>query len=187
MAESDRIKWNQQYAQASEINLAPPKWLAEIESLLPRQGCALDIAAGGGRLAIWMAGQGLDVLAVDISSAGLELARQEALAKGLKINTQSEDLEAEPLPDGPFDVITCFNYRQRDLFPHIRERLKVGGYLLAEVATVANLERHAHPSLRYLAGPDELLRDCWPLEIIYYQEGWSDDHASARVLARRAS
>ena len=164
MAESDRIKWNQQYAQASEINLAPPKWLAEIESLLPRQGCALDI-----------------------SSAGLELACQEALAKGLKINTQSEDLEAEPLPDGPFDVITCFNYRQRDLFPHIRERLKVGGYLLAEVATVANLERHAHPSLRYLAGPDELLRDCWPLEIIYYQEGWSDDHASARVLARRAS
>ena len=161
MAESDRIKWNQQYAQASEINLAPPKWLAEIESLLPRQGCALDIAAGAGRLAIWMAGQGLDVLAVDISSAGLELARQEALAKGLKINTQSEDLEAEPLPDGPFDVITCFNYRQRDLFPHIRERLKVGGYLLAEVATVANLERHAHPSLRYLAGPDELLRDCW--------------------------
>ena len=127
------------------------------------------------------------MLAVDISSAGLEIARQEALAKGLKINTQSEDLEAEPLPDGPFDVITCFNYRQRDLFPHIRERLKVGGYLLAEVATVANLERHAHPSLRYLAEPDELLRDCGPLEIIYYQEGWSDDHASARVLARRSS
>ena len=45
--------------------------------------------------------------------------------------------------EGPFDVITCFNYRHRDLFPFIRERLKVGGFLLAEVTTVPNLERHA--------------------------------------------
>lgn len=187
MADSDRIKWDQRYAQASEINLVPPKWLAEVDYLLPRQGRALDIASGAGRLAIWLAGRGLDVLAVDISSAGLELARQKALAKGLRIQTQSEDLEAEPLPDGPFDLISCFNYRQRDLFPHIRERLRVGGFLLAEVATVANLERHAHPSLRYLAEPDELRRDCGPLEIMYYQEGWSDDHASASVLARKVS
>ena len=64
---------------------------------------------------------------------GLELARQKGLGNGLRIKTQSEDLEVEPLPDGPFDLISCFNYRQRDLFPHIRERLKVGGYLLAAI------------------------------------------------------
>ena len=187
MAESDRIKWDQRFAQSRAIGLSPPNWLGEIEHLLPRQGYALDIAAGAGRMAIWLAGRGLDVLAVDISRTGLEQARQGALAKGLHIEILSADLEAEPLPEGPFDVITCFNYRQRDLLPLIRERLKVGGLLLAEVATTPNLERHAHPSLKYLAEPGELRQDCAPLEIIYHQEGWSDDRASARVLARKVS
>jgi len=189
MAEYDRIKWDQRFAQAGKIDLAPPNWLqevdAEVDAALPRQGYALDIAAGAGRLAIWLAGRGLDVLALDISPVGLELARQAAVAKGLQIETLSADLEAEPLPEGPFDVVTCFNYRQRDLFPFIRERLKVGGFLLAEVATVPNLERHAHPSLKYLAEPGELRQDCAPLEIVYYREGWSNGRASARVLARK--
>ncbi len=187
MAESDRIKWDQRFAQSSEIDLSPPNWLKEVEASLPQQGYALDIAAGAGRLAIWLAVRGLDVLAVDISRAGLELARRGAAAKGLQIETLSEDLEAEPLPEGPFDVITCFNYRQRDLFPFIREGLKVGGFFLAEVATIPNLERHAHPSLKYLAERGELRQDCEPLEIIYYLEGWSDDRASARVFARKIS
>ena len=138
-------------------------------------------------MAIWLAGRGFDVLAVDISISGLELARAGAAAKGLRIETLSEDLEAKPLPEGPFDVITCFNYRQRDLFPLIQERLKVGGFFLAEVATVPNLERHAHPSLKYLAEPGELRQDCAPLEIMYYLEGWSGGSASARVLARKIS
>jgi len=170
MAESDRIKWDQRFARSNEIDIAPPNWLKEVEASLPQQGYALDIAAGAGRLAIWLASRGLDVLAVDISRTGLELARQGAAAKGLQIET-----------------LTCFNYRQRGLFPLIRERLKVGGFFLSEVATVSNLERHAHPSLKYLAEQGELRQDCAPLEIVYYREGWSDDRASARVLARKIS
>mgnify|MGYP001228285003 CR=1 FL=1 len=187
MAETDRIIWDQRYSQAAAMESRPPNWLGEVENLLPRQGHALDIAAGAGRLAIWLAGRGLDVLAVDISQAGLDLARHGALDRGLQIDTMSVDLEDDSLPDGSFDLITCFNYRQRDLFPSIRERLKAGGQLLAEVAIVTNLERHAHPSLRYLAELGELRQDCAPLEILYYEEGWSDDRASARVLARKVS
>ncbi len=185
MPESDRIKWDLRYTGSGETDLTPPDWLEGFDALLPRQGCALDIAAGAGRLALWLAGLGLDVLAVDISTSGLELVRRAAIAQGLQIETKALDLEAEPLPVGPFDVITCFNYRQRDLFPCIRERLRGGGFFLAEVATVPNLERHDHPSLKYLAEPGELRRDCAPLEIVYYQEGWYDDRASARVVARR--
>jgi hypothetical protein len=185
MAESDRIKWDQRYAQTVEIDLAAPGWLQEFDALLPRQGYALDIAAGDGRLALWLAGRGLNVLAVDISTSGLGLARRAAAAQGLRIETIALDLEAEPLPAGPFDLTTCFNYRQRDLFPYIIERLKDGGFLLAEVATVANLDRHAHPSLKYLAEPGELRQDCEPLEIVYYHEAWHDNRASARVVARK--
>ena len=185
MAEYDRIKWDQRYAQTGEVALGPPDWLNEFDAVLPRQGYALDVAAGAGRLALWLAGRGLKVLAVDISTAGLDLVRRIAVAQGLQIEILSVDLEAEPLPAGPFDVITGFNYRQRNLFPCIRERLRDGGFFLAEVATVPNLERHAHPSLKYLAEPGELRRDCAPLEIVHYQEGWYDDRASARVVARK--
>lgn len=187
MAESDRIKWDQRFAQSSAVGISPPTWLREVEHMLPRQGYALDIAAGSGRMAIWLAGRGLDVLAVDISQVGLEQARQGALSKGSHIETISADLEVDPLPEGSFDVITCFNFRQRNLFPSIRERLKVGGCFLADAATVPNLERHSHPSLKYLAEPGELRLDCAPLEILYYAEGWSDDRSSARVVARRSS
>ena len=124
-------------------------------------------------------------VAVDISSAGLELASRAAQDKGLNIDTVTPDLETEPLPEGPFDVITCFHYRQRDLFPYMRERLSPGGVLVAEVATIPNLEHHAHPSIQYLAEHGELRRDCAPLEIVYYQEGWFDDNALARVVARK--
>ena len=185
MAESDRIKWDQRYAQAGEIDLAPPGWVQGFNSVLPPAGYALDIAAGSGRMALWLAGRGLEVLAVDISTAGLELVRRAAIAQGLQIETLSVDLEADPLPSGPFDVITCFNYRQRDLFPQIRQRLKDSGLFLAEIATVPNLQRNASPSLEYLAEEGELRLDCAPLEIVYYQEGWFDDRASARVVARK--
>ncbi len=124
-------------------------------------------------------------MAVDISSIGLELARQATLSGRLRIVTLRADLEAESLPDGPFDMITCFRYRQRDLFPYIRERLRLGGILIAEVATVPTLERHPRPSLKYLAQTGELRRDCAPLEIVYYREDWFDYHALARVVARK--
>ena len=185
MAESDRVKWNEKFARDGKIELTPPVWLSKVEGLLPAHGRALDIAAGNGRLALWLARRGLDVLAIDISRVGLELANQAAESKGLHIETVTADLEVDPLPTGPFDMITCFCYRQRDLFPSFRERLSPGGFLVAEVATVPNLERHAHPSLEYLAEPGELRRDCAPLKIIYYEEGWFEKHASARVVARQ--
>lgn len=185
MAEFDRIKWDQRYAQASPADLKPPDWLGELDSLLPRQGYALDIATGAGRLALWLANRGLEVVAVDISSTGLELLRRTAVTQGHQIETFPMDLETDQLPQGPFDVITCFNYRQRDLFSQIRRRLNNGGFLLAEITTILNAERHAHPSLKYLAEPSELRLDCTPLEIMYYEEGWFGDRASARVVARK--
>ena len=185
MAESDRLKWDQRYSQVTGIGQEPASWLVDVSDEIPHLGRALDISAGTGRLSLWLAKRGLDVLAVDISSVGLELAKQTAEAKGHLIEILSLDLEAQSLPDGPFDVITCFHYWQKDIFPMIRERLRPGGVFVAEVATVANLERHPHPSLQYLADPGELKQQCQLLQIAYYQECWFDDHAMARVVARK--
>ena len=185
MAESDRLKWDQRYSQFTGIGQEPASWRVDVSDEIPYLGRALDIAAGNGRLSLWLAKRGLDVLAVDISLVGLELARQTAEAKGHMIETLSLDLETQSLPEGPFDVITCFHYWQRDIFPIIRDRLRPEGVFVAEVATVPNLERHPHPSLQYLAEPGELKQQCRPLQIAYYQECWINDHAMARVVARK--
>ena len=187
MSEADRVKWDQRYAETGPVPLDAPAWLADVEHLVPTQGRALDLAAGSGRISGWLASRGLDVTAVDISPAGLELARQNLHAQGLLVKTLTADLENQPLPSGPFAVIACFLYRQRDLFPAIKTSLQPGDLFLGEVVCLDNLERHQSPSRQYLAAPGELREDCASLEILYYQEGWFDDRAVARVAARKLS
>ncbi len=216
--------------ESGPVPLPAPRWLADVEHLVPTQGRALDLAAGAGRISGWLAARGLDVTAVDISPAGLELARQNLQAKGLTVKTIEADLETQPsldfIGDGAFDVVTCFLYRQRDLFPAIRAKLQPGGIFLGEVLCLANpepgapahpfetsylsggpsriepgapahpfetsylsggpsrIKRHESPSRQYLAEPGELRQDCAGLEILYYEEGWFDNRATARVAAR---
>ncbi len=187
MGESDRIRWDQRYSQEQDPSLTPPLWVEDIDSRIPRNGSALDIAAGAGRVSIWLAGRGLKVTAVDISTVGLQAARRSAVTQGLSIETLVIDLETDPLPQGPFQVITCFRYWQPDLFPAVQARLDSGGVFVAEVATTQNLERHDHPSLRYLAEPGEIRKLCHPMKILYFREDWIDNQALARIVAQKES
>lgn len=177
MATADREKWDRLYADARERGQAP-SWLERFSELLPRAGRALDLAAGSGRIARWAAERGLEVLAVDISPVGL------ARIAHPRVRTLACDLEHDPLPAGPFALVALFNYRQASLQPAVQAALAPGGVLIAELATVANLERHAHPSRRWLAEPGELLAFAAGLEVVSYEEGWLDDRHTARLVAR---
>ena len=141
------------------------------------------MAAGAGRVAVWLARRGLEVTALDVSPLGLEHCQRAARAAGVNVETQTLDLESEPLPAGPFSVISCFHYLQRDLFSAFRERLEPGGVLLCELATRRNLERHPRPGARFLLEPNELNTLCAPFELVYYREGWIGDHCLARAIA----
>jgi SAM-dependent methyltransferase len=185
VAEGDRAHWDERYRTASHAEPPAPEWLASFAQGWPRGARALDVAAGRGRVALWLAARGLRVLAADVSPVGLEQAREAALRAGLSLETLVIDLECESLPPGPFSVITCFHYLQRDLFPRLIERLAPGGWLCVEIATLGNLERHAHPSRRFLLEPGELPRLCDPLAIMHSSEGWFDDRCVARAVARR--
>lgn len=182
MARADREKWDARYANEPDDARAAPAWLDELG--LPRQGRALDVAAGSGRVALWAARRGLTVTAVDVSPVGLARARERARAQGLSVRTIELDLEAEPLPEGPVELITCFHYRQPSLWPAMRERLAPGGLLVAELLTVENLERHEQPSRRWLAEPGELRGYAEGLEIVLADEGWREDRHAARLVAR---
>lgn len=184
MSEADRERWEARYRRGSHGDGDPPRWLDELDAELPRSGRALDVAAGTGRLALWLARRGLETTAVDVSTEALRQAHRAAEAAGLPLATLELDLEKDALPPGPFAAIGCFFYLQRDLFPAAQERLRPGGCLICELPTRRNLERHARPGPRYLLEPGELLSLVAPLELVYYREGWIGDRAIARVVAR---
>lgn len=185
MSSERRESWDRRYESGSHVPADPPHWLAELADELPTVGCALDVAAGAGPVALWLARAGLAVTAVDISPVGLEICAAAARAESLSVETRVLDLESQPLPDGPWDLIACAHYLQRALFSSMVERVAAGGVLVCEIATVRNLERHARPSERFLLEEGELLELCKPLHIAYYREGWLDGRAQARVLARK--
>jgi SAM-dependent methyltransferase len=183
LADGDRERWDARWATGRHHAGADPDWLEAVPEL-PRTGLALDLACGVGRVALWLARRGLRTVAIDVSPVALERAEIEARALGLSLETRALDLERDPLPEGPWDLIACFQYLQRDLFPALRERLAPGGSLVCEIATRRNLERHAHPSARFLLEENELLALCTPLHVTYYREAWLDDRHLARIAAQ---
>jgi SAM-dependent methyltransferase len=181
----DRERWDARYQSGEHRGDAAPDWLAELDSEWPAPGRLLEVAAGTARVARWFAARGWRALALDVSPVALGLAREAARAQGVQLETRACDLESEPLPQGPFELVACFHYLQRELFPALRASLAPGGCLVCEIATVRNLERHSRPAARFLLAPNELLQLCAPLEIVYYREGWLGDRALARAVARR--
>jgi SAM-dependent methyltransferase len=185
VGDADRKKWDERYRRGEHVHGQAPGWLRELDPEIPTEGRAIDVAAGTGRVAVWLGRRGLDVTAVDISPVGLALAREAAADEGVRVRTQIVDLERDPFPDGPFAVIACFNYRQRSLFPIIKERLGPGGVAVLEQPTVRNLERHAKPSRRWLVEQNELLHDLSGLTVLYYREQWTGGRHLARLVAQK--
>jgi ubiquinone/menaquinone biosynthesis C-methylase UbiE len=74
----DSQEWDRRYAAAELVWTAEPNRfaVAELQDLPP--GRALDVAAGEGRNAVWLASRGWQVTAVDFSAAGLDKGRRLA-------------------------------------------------------------------------------------------------------------
>ena len=186
MSEVDREKWDARYLAESHAMGEPSTFLAKIESLLPGRGRVLDIAGGTGRHAVWLARRGYDVTVVDVSPVGLELASRRAARSKVAISTAVVDLEREPLPEGPWDVVLLFHYLHRPLFAGIAAVLQPGGLLIFAHSTMRSLERNPRPPAAYLIEVGEAATLVTDFELRSYSEGWfADGRHEARVVARR--
>ncbi|WP_129656297.1 bifunctional NAD(P)/FAD-dependent oxidoreductase/class I SAM-dependent methyltransferase [Rothia halotolerans] len=80
--------------------------VAEAAGLTP--GTALDIGAGEGGDALWLAEQGWRVTASDISKLALERVRAEAQRRSLPVETLQTDANAaEPFDRARYDLVTA--------------------------------------------------------------------------------
>ena len=78
--------------------------VAEVAGLAP--GRALDVGCGEGADAIWLAGQGWEVTAVDVSEVALGRARDASGRAGVTVEWLSGDALAMDLPAGAFDLVS---------------------------------------------------------------------------------
>jgi SAM-dependent methyltransferase len=68
--------WDERYASMPSVwGVEPNRWVADQLADLP-PGTAVDLACGEGRNAVWLAGRGWRVYAVDFSAVALEKGRE---------------------------------------------------------------------------------------------------------------
>lgn len=188
MSQRDFDKWQARYEAPSPVS-EPEPFVAEVLSTLPPSGNALDVAGGLGRHALAMAAHGLHTTLLDVSPKGLELASQAATARGLRLDTVAADLD-EGLPEfGPLDlVVVSWFLLTAPTWSTLCERLAPGGSLLYVQPTLHNLERHSHPSARFLVAPGDLKQQAEALGLTAqrHELGWdARGHHTERLWATK--
>ena len=186
---TDRERWNERWADLRvDDEPEPPGVLVESAALLPAPGRAVDLAGGLGDAALWLAQRGWQVTLVDVADVALDRAQERAQRLGVSIDTERVDLEQDPPPAGPWDLIVVSHYLHRPLLAQLPERLRPNGVVVVGIATMTNLERHPKPSARFLLDDDELPQLLPGSRVIRHLEDWSPwgVHES-RLVAGRSS
>ena len=169
MSLKDKEKWDAKYSDEGHITAKDPSdWLISHAELLSGKGKALDIAAGEGRNSVFTASLGYDVICMDISEIALSRAQTLANEKNIKITTVSADLDNSSLPKNEYDLVLCFNFLERNLFPEIRKNLKPGGILFYETFTVDYL-KYSSFKRQWVLEHNELLKAFAGFRILRYQ------------------
>jgi len=174
----DRLKWNEKYL--TENIPDEPSSIVEQYFKLAEGKKALDIAAGNGRNALFLADQGFKVDAVDISDEGLRLFA----GKHPNIHPICADLDHFDITANRYDLIINIKFLNRRLFPYIRDGLTTGGILIFQTFLDAPTEKQDRPTCRdYLLRENELLHAFLPLRVLIYSEAEKRDNNEISALA----
>ena len=181
--------WNERHKSGSHAGDEPHPLVVQFASTL-RPGRALDLACGPGRNALWLAGRGWHVTAVDSSTVAIEILGRRSAEKGVTVDARLADLERHEftIQAKSYDLIVVCNYLQRDLFPMIREGTRIGGVVIVVIAMVDDDPNVKPMNPAFLSKPGELCREFEGWELMYDFEGQpSGGHsrATAEIVARR--
>ena len=131
--------WDDRYATDEyRFGTQPNRFLEDCASLLPPAARILSLGEGEGRNAVYLAGLGFDVTAVDASAVGLAKARQLAQERGVTLTTITADLNDYPIEAAAWDVIINFfchmpEPERAPLHQRVIAGLKPGGAYILEV------------------------------------------------------
>lgn len=141
----DAKEWDARYAAAPQWSDAPNALAAELLRDLP-PGRALDLAAGEGRMALWLASLGWQVTALDFSAEGIARGRERAAERGLDVDWRVADATATDLRTEHYDLVLVLYLHLPhaplvDVLQRCARAVAPGGRLLVLGHDRENLER----------------------------------------------
>jgi tellurite methyltransferase len=191
---NDRERWNKKYREAPAGTWKVPDpflpWAFSkyISPMFPHCGSALDFAGGAGRHAIWLAEQGWEVTLIDISDAGVELARQSPAQVATRVHFVVDDLTEFKASQTRFDLVMVFFYLDRSILSEIVKSLRPGGLLIYKTNAVTpapQMGQSANPT--YLLKAGELLQLLKPvagMRVLHHREDTSQK-PTAELVAQK--
>lgn len=163
--------WDERFSAEHYVyGKEPNAFLEENVDRLPGRK-VLCLAEGEGRNAVFLAGHGFSVTAVDASAVGLEKARRLAAERGVEIHTVHADLEDYALGVDRWDAIVSIFCHvlpplRRKVHAQVPAALRRGGVFLLEGYTAAQLQ-HSTGGPRDIArlmSAEQLQEELAPLE-----------------------
>jgi SAM-dependent methyltransferase len=151
--------WNESYASGElpwDTGQPEPVLVEFVTSGAVTPGRALEIGAGTGTNAIWMAERGFDVLGVDVSPLAVERARAKMEGRALRCRFSAWDILAAPPPEGPFHFVFdrgCFHVfdeagEREEFAAHVAAALAPGGLWLSLIGSTEGPAREVGPPRR---------------------------------------
>lgn len=154
MSLKDKLKWDKKYKETTFLlkDREPSENLKKIVEKTNGKK-ALDVASGAGRNSIYLANNGFDVEALDISSVALEVLNN----KGFKnISCNLVDLDEYEISKNSYDLIVMTNFLDRNLIPKLSAALKINGVLFIETYMEDELNEKLSSNPNFLLKKDEL-------------------------------
>lgn len=180
--------WNDRYHDAGEQYLfgtQPNRFLELHAGLFQKGSSALLVADGEGRNSVWLARQGLDVSALDISAVAVDKARRLAVEHGVDVDLVVGDMTGLDWP--PAQLHSAFDWvvgifiqfvgaeeRHRQ-FAAMKQLTRSGGRILLHGYTPKQLDyRTGGPAVVENLYTQALLQDAfsdWDIEeLIEYED-----------------
>lgn len=172
----DEQSWDARYEEHETVWSGRPNGALTVEAADLEPGQALDVGCGEGGDALWLAGRGWRVTAVDISRVALE--RAAGRSKDAEIAWEHGDLASRPPPPRSFDLVSAQYFPLPRTNPKaargLIDAVAPGGILLYVGHDLSDLGGHDHE--HDWDGPDprdyfmpaelaELLDDDWEIEV----------------------
>ena len=195
--------WDKRYSgEAFAYGTEPNDFIREQAGRLP-VGDTLSLGEGEGRNAVFLAGLGHRVSALDASEVGLAKAQAFAQKNGVEIETIHADLANYDLEVNRWDVIVSVFCHlppelRRKVHGQIAGALRPGGCLILEAYTPLQLEYKTGgpPNAAMMMDLDSLRDELGELEFEFAQEVVREIHegalhdgrgATVQLIARKAT
>lgn len=187
-------QWDQRFAEPGfAYGEAPNVFLASAVAGLP-PGEAISLAEGEGRNAVYLAGLGHRLTAIDFSAVGRDKALDLARRSGVALSYRLSDLAELELGYECWDLVVAIfsqpaSLVRRRLYGGLYRALRPGGRFILE----SKVEPGEGAEGRY-PGVDQLCAELVGLEVLLRDEAERDlsegrfhvgTHRTARIVARR--